>query len=259
MANKNNVVRVSKSTHPEKIFIYNRAVEKYGLLKAAVVGELYFWFVNGKKGLYRRYEDHAIFFQVEYSCISNAHKTLTDEHNIFKRRRGRSENHGGLLSYHYSPGSNDFCRELMSIYAGIFDHSESKSDLGDFCDPDTVCFVQTPKVLTVLTSLIDEFKDLTTAYIYSRLCWVNYSEIESNSFNFKSMVTLSDWLGLDRSTVRRRLLKLERCGYLSMSKDERLNITLRTDIKAYDDYQDWVFEVHGVRADAIIESNGYGK
>lgn len=248
-----NQLEHSLSTKPSKLFIYEKSVEKYGLLKAAVIADLYFWFVNEKKP-FRRYQDHALWFHVKSSCIGNAHNSLTDDHELFTRHRPRSKEHGGLLSYVYSYGSNEFCKELLLMYADLFDHCERKSDLGNYIETCVMHLDQKPKILTLLTSTIDEFEDLTTAYIYSRLCWVNHSDIESNSFSFLSMVRLSNWLGLNKTTVRRRMDKLEKEGYLNYQLGHRVNITLNINTGAYNDYEEWIFGVLEQRSEAIIDT-----
>jgi len=242
----------SLSTRPEKIFIYDAAIQRYGLLKAAIVGELYYWLAIEKKP-FRRYQDHAVLFHVSRACAGYAHTSLTDKSNLFKRNQPRSKKHGGKLAYNYEIGSDEFCAELKDNYRSIIRNEKRKSDFGEFYAPDEPMFNLHAKTHTILTDIIDEFADLNKAYIYTRLCWFSYTaEVGSNHFSFNSIASLANLLGLNRTTLTRRLDELVELDCIEYEISvHHLSVLLHSNNQCYEIYQNWINGVNEKRTDGI--------
>lgn len=253
------------SVKPKKIFIYQGAVSKYGLLNAAIIGELFYWFSIGKNKFYRRAKDHAEIFHCSRSAISNHHKQLYDA-GVIERSRPYSKKHGGRLAYDYTIKDSQEARLLLSQYKFLLNKASDKgtSDFGqpNFESNDSQTAVIRPWMATVFTSVIDEIQDLTTAYLYSRLAWLSNNADYQGGATFNNKKALAEWAILQRATTDRHLRKLEALNLIEVIvyPDHAINIRFNINASLYKTYQDYFENVFKQRKEGMflhLEDQGH--
>ncbi|MDT0596102.1 hypothetical protein [Glaciecola petra] len=247
--------KAKASTKPNVFFINEDAVKKYGVLDAAIIGEMYFWFATGKSKFFRKFEDHSNFFYVSATTIGNHHKKLT-EAGIFNRTRSFSKIHGGKLAYDYtigdSPDANKFLSEAKRVL--IKDDGKGRSDFGTFSDEYEFNLTMTPRTLSLLTCAIDHFKDLTTAYIYGKLVWVEFNDPEKKGIGASRFSDMARFFGINRNTLKRKLELLNSLGYIAFQlNNDFCSIVIDRDSKIFEEFESYMLDINESRHIGIMD------
>lgn len=246
------------SSTPNIIFVHEWAINEYGLLNAAILGEFLYWFAIGKKKFFRRTEDHAKLFQLSKSAIGDRHKALHDA-GILSRKRPYSKKHGGQLAYDYWLNQTNEADFLLSEYRGIL-CKESNRGISDFGTPnfeenEAKTALVKPKIVTVFTSVVYYLNDFTTAYLYCFLLWISNNKDYETGLRLNNKSHLARLTNLKRATADRRLKKLRELDLLSYRECEynEVEITFNRNVTFYKEYSDYHDKVFLERKDGMFQ------
>jgi DNA-binding transcriptional regulator YhcF (GntR family) len=249
MSNVIPMLKASVSVRPEKIFLLDQVVQKFGVLPAVITGELYFWIAKGEP-FWRVVSDYETWFKVNEKTIRRNIKSL-DDAQFFKmtRTRMKSGSYGANL-FKKSNSSNS--KALFNLYVSLFNNGFDSGDFGEFV-PDEPEYKESPKFQMLFLRTIEQVEDLKAAYVLDRLCWAFSSKGESTR-GFYSKSHFAKWANLDRNTAKRKLAYLEVNGFLeTKEKGEMLFITIDELSEAYCRFSDYQEEKYESRKCGIME------
>ena len=203
----------AQASRPEHLFLFNDLVGSVGLVKAAILSDIYYWLAQGKEP-WRTYENWSSWLCVNRKTIARNVDQLVSIETI-SRKRTRLFN-GGLGAYQFSLTKHENSKYVLGLHKGFFANEYSSNDLGSMEKGK----VSKPKFQMVQVDSIEKLGDLTLAYIVNGLAWTAAS-LEAEAVNYYSISFLAKRLNLERKTLKRNLDSLEERGLLNMKFNGR--------------------------------------
>ena len=235
----------AQANRPVHLFLSSDLVKAVGLVEAAILADLNYWFVHGDNP-WRTYQNWAEWFSVSEKTIGKHIKSLTEKGLLNKKRTRLSR--GGLGAYQYSKSTHENSKFAYQIYKGIFNNKYSNNDLGSI-DKD---YVNNPKFQLVQLDSISTFGGLTLAYIINSLAWFAAS-LDSYEVQYNSTSSLASRLNIKRNTLTRGLDRLERNKTLMLTnKGWKIKIELLNEGKnVQNDFFIWLDDIRKKRLDVF--------
>jgi DNA-binding MarR family transcriptional regulator len=237
----------AQASRPVHLFLSNDLVKAVGLVEAAILADLNYWFIQGKNP-WRTYQNWAEWLGVSVKTIGKHIKSLTEKSFLNKERTRLSG--GGLGAYKYSKSTHENSKFAYQTYKDIFNNKHSSNDLGSI-DQD---YVNNPKFQLVQLDSISALGDLTLAYIINSLAWFAAS-LETYRIEYSSISSLATRLNIRRNTLTRCLDKLERNKALVMTSEGwKIQIELLNEgKKVQEDFFIWLSGVQEKRLHAFVQ------
>lgn len=236
----------AQANTPDRLFLYGDLVGKLGLVQAAIISDLYFWFVKGEQP-WRTYQNWADWLGVSTKTIARQVEDLTNDVKAVNRKRTQLSN-GGKGAYKFSLSNSKNSKYLYKIYSELASNKHSTNDLGSLDGEE----IYTPNYQMVYVESIGKLGGLELAYVVNSLAWSTANYID----NYTSISYLADRLNLNRTSLKRYLGKLEDLGLLAIKSDgRRLSIALKGDAKSVEnDFYIWCENMRDQRLTLLNES-----
>lgn len=239
----------AQAKKPNRLFLFNDLISRVGLVQAAILGDLYFWFSKDIEP-WRTYENWSSWLCVNRRTIARQVDLLVNKTSAVTRKRTRLAS-GGLGAYRFSPTKHGNSEYVSSLYNGLSANKYSTNDLGGL-ERDKVL---KPKFQMVYVDSIESLGGLTSAYIVNSLAWTA-ANLDGDSINYYSISFLAKRLNIERNALKRNLDKLKGSGLISMEFRGR-QITIELLNEAYEvqeNFDNWIEEVREKRVEAFDQS-----
>lgn len=239
---------IAQASKPDRLFLFNGLISSIGLVKAAILSDLYFWFSKDIEP-WRTYENWSNWLCVNRRTIARQVDLLESNTGTIKRKRTRLRG-GGLGAYQFLPTEHENSKYVSNLYNGLFTNEFSTNDLGSM-ERDKA---SKPKFQMVYVDSIESLGGLTSAYIVNSLAWTA-ANLDGNSINYDSISFLAKRLHLERKTVKRSLDKLNENGLVNMEFSGR-KVAIELINEAYqvqENFDCWIDEVREKRIEAFNE------
>lgn len=240
---------IAQASKPERLFLFNDLIGRVGLVQAAILSDLYFWFSKDIEP-WRTYENWSSWLCVNRRTIARQVDLLESNTVTIKRKRTRLRG-GGLGAYKFSPTEHENSKYSSSLYNGLFTNEFSTNDLGSL-ERDKV---SKPKFQMLYVDSIESLGGLTSAYIVNSLAWTAVN-LDEEVIQYYSISSLAKRLNIGRITLKRNLDKLEEQGLVSLEFDGRkIAIELLKDAyQVQEDFLVWLEDVREKRIEAFNQS-----
>lgn len=205
--------RKTLTTRPEKIFLLDQVVQNFGVLEAAIVGDLYFWIAKGSKP-WRLVEDYSELFMLNEKTIREKMKVMFEQHQLFYRKRTRM-NEGYLGAYQYWAGKSGNSQTLLSIYVDLLNNEHHTNDFGRFEEG----YSEIPAFQMLTTEAIEQTGNVKSAYLLCRLAWAQSANCQKELY-FNSKRHFTAWTNLGSRTAYRHLVKLRQLEALTIKEEK---------------------------------------
>lgn len=196
---------------PDRLFLYGELVDELGVIQAAILSDLYFWFVKGEQP-WRTYQNWSDWLGVSTKTIARQVERLVNSTEAINRKRTILSS-GGKGAYKFSLSNTKKSKYIFQLYSELASNKHSTNDLGSI-DGESI---SSPNYQMVYVNSIGKFGGLELAYVVNCLAWNSANCID----NYSSISYLAERLNLNRTSLKRYLNGLNDLGLLSLNSDGR--------------------------------------
>lgn len=230
----------AQANTPDRLFLYGGLVSRFGLVQAAIISDLYFWFAKGVQP-WRTYQNWADWLSVSTKTIARQVEQLANKAEVVNRTRTRLKG-GGLGAYQFSLANSEESKYIYKLYSELTTNKHSTNDLGSL---DGEC-IGAPSYQMVYVESISRLGGLELAYVVNCLAWSSANYID----HYSSVSYLATRFSLNRKSLTRYLAKLEALNLIALKNDEdRVFITLKGEaLQVEKDFYEWNEAIRECRA-----------
>lgn len=248
MSNVIKLPKATRSTRPEKIFMLDQVVQGYGILQAAITGELYFWIAKNNKP-WRVMSDYAQWFGVSEKTIRRNVDNLVAE-KFFRKSRTRL-GQGQFGANQFTKLSSNNSETLVAYYQSLIANTFDSNDFGDY-DHDGSEYRDIPEFQMLFIDTIHEVGDIKAAYLLDRICWGGNAN--AGAMAFRSDPHFARWANMDRKTAERKLKQLQRQNLvMTATKSNHLFVQANQSSRAFERHQDFMTNKEELRSAGILD------
>jgi hypothetical protein len=252
MSNIHKLPRASKSIRPEKIFLFDQVVQKFGVLEAAITADLYYWIFKVEKP-WKVVSDYAGWFGVNEKTVRiNINKLASNKFFKMSRTRMRSGSYG---ANQFTKSNSINSKALFNLYVSLFNNGFDSGDFGEF-DPNEPDYKENPKFQLLFMDTIKEAADIKAAYLLDRISWALNARCQ-DSLYFSSKSHFARWSNMDRKTSERKLTYLEQKGLIEFEFiNNQLVVYTYEESSHFTRFSEFMEEKEEARKSGIIEATG---